>query len=1074
MRPPRSLSSAALLAVTAFALVLSGCDCRGGSGIGNGQAELGVVWTDESGASIVSRDATYDFGPAFVGERVSKQLVVRNLGRGTLRLVELNPTEGVAVTIGDDVKPNAFFEVKFHPAYDLPSTGELAIDMAFTPRVGVKAPVAKLALVAEGTRPEDSTAVITLKGQGEGGVCDLPDVLDFGEVPLGEHFKLSWTFRNPAAIATSIRSGAITGSDAASFQVSEVGELVLNAGEERAVEYTFSPTELRDYEAKTTLKGPGECPEGEVTLKGRGAESVLSWSPPEIDFGYVSPNVSAPREVVFVNRSNVPIVLNNVHTSFADFEYLPPQGETPTTFTVAGNGTSRLTVACKPGGLGPRSTTLEFDTGIARQPHGTVSLKCVGGGPAIKVTPRPTLNFGKVALFPGVSTYEISRKVTVQNVGTRPPNGDVYGNLFFGQLVNGMPGQFPLIEITPTNANTAPDEFDVGLPSSYDPARGLEAVAGRSYADLLITLHPKTAGAKAAELTIYSNDPVEPVIKVQVTADAQQLPPCNLSVTPANLNFGLVTPPDSRQLPVALKNLGVNPSETCYLSGIELAAGSDPAFSIVGGNIDEKVLMANETFNVVVKVSPTGPVSSTTRTLTGALHFNVSSPTNPQRVVPVQATIGPVCLTIVPDQYDFGNVKKDCNTAPQEFTVYNTCASDVFINGVTMQVAAGQPAGGPNCPGGAPCPEFILTATPAIPSGGLRLTASATTAFRVKYHPIDHGADSGAVAINAVQSGQNVTYLVSLSGTGDMDGLQTDTFVQAAAPKADVLMVIDASCSMGDKQTSLGSNFASFITYAVSTGVDWQIGVITTDTRGATCTPLGCVPTPGGATASILRGDASNPKILTPAVPMVEQKFSAKVAVGTNGNDEAGFQAALDALTPPLITNENAGFLRYDANLAIVVVSDAGDQSTQGYSYYLNRFRNIKGYQRANMFTFNVIGPFLASAPAPCTYDDFTDSSTYHAMTMDTQGVEYEICAPDWATKLQDLGKTAFGYRTVFFLSAQPDLTMGRTIDVKIDGAAVPAGSYTYDPATLSIEFTPATTPGPGKTLTITYYKACL
>ncbi len=39
---------------------------------------------------------------------------------------------------------------------------------------------------------------------------------------------------------------------------------------------------------------------------------------------------------------------------------------------------------------------------------------------------------------------------------------------------------------------------------------------------------------------------------------------------------------------------------------------------------------------------------------------------------------------------------------------------------------------------------------------------------------------------------------------------------------------------------------------------------------------------------------------------------------------------------------------------------------------------------------------------------------------MDTNGVKAEICTSNWAGNLQNLGKTAPGYRTTFFLSADP------------------------------------------------------
>jgi hypothetical protein len=579
---------------------------------------------------------------------------------------------------------------------------------------------------------------------------------------------------------------------------------------------------------------------------------------------------------------------------------------------------------------------------------------------------------------------------------------------------------------------------------------------------------------KQATLTIHSNDPTEPTITVTITADVQMLPPCNLAVAPTSLNFGLVTPPDHKDLGVVLTNLGQNAGDTCYLSGIELAQGSDPSFSIVGGNVDMKELQPGEVYTVVVRVWPMGAVPMTTQTLTGAMHFNVASPTNPQVVVPLQAEIGPVCLTVVPDSFDFGNVKKDCNTAAQQFTVYNTCSGDVYVSSITVSAAAGEPAGGPDCPGGAPCPEFLLTSTPAIPAGGLKISAGGLATFAAKYHPINFGPDSGAIAISAIQSGQNVTYLVSLSGTGDMSGQQTDTFVQDQTPKADVLLVVDDSCSMQDKQTALATNFSSFIQYAVSTNTDWHIAVTTTDgTPDSQCPPgfPGCTVIPEG----VFVGNMSNPTVLTPTTPNVQSLFSQKVNVGTNGSGtEMGFDPALVALTPPLITGVNNGFLRYDANLAVVVISDAQDQSPNTYAYYLNRFRNIKGYQRQTMFTFNDIGPYLASPPSGCQYDSDANAQTYSQMVMDTNGIKAEICTTDWAANLQNLGKTAFGYRTSFFLSAQPDLTGGKTIDVKINGQAAPAGTWTFNNTTISIDFDPMHTVGPGQTLTVTYYRACL
>lgn len=1075
----RALSIAAL-AVFSF----SACDCRGG-GTANAHGELAVVWRDAENTERVNRDAHYDFGTAFVGERIAKKLVVRNLGANSITLVALERLQGAEVTVGDQVVDTSAFEVKFVANTVVLPSDQAEFDIYFTPRAGkdatnpVETFLSLLKLSATGTRAEDASAFVTLKGNAEAGSCLIPKEIDFGPVPVGETFTIRHTFRNTSSIAAKAFIGEPTGGDAISFGIAvgePKGEATILPGQSVDAAYTFSPTEMRQYASRIKLKGPGDCPEAEIDIKGQGADEVLSWAPSSLNFGYVSPGVAAPKKVQFMNLSKAPITLRSIATTAGEFMIEQQAGQPDaTTFVVAGGGVTEMTVYFKPVVLGAKSGTLNFSTGLKKTPQGSVALAGFGGGPSIRVSPRPTLAFGKVGFFPGTS-FNVVRKISVMNVGTKPNPPDRTANLFLGQVdATQGPGQLPFIELTPKNANTDPNEFVINIPSTYDFQNGIEATAGRNVVDLTVVLTPTSLGLKEAELTIYSNDPVEPAIKLTLTADAQQLPPCNYQVTPGSLNFGLVTPPQVKDLPLSITNLGQNPGDVCYLSGLEIAAGSDPAFQLVGGAIASKELQPKETLQVTVRIQPQGAVPNGLLSLMGNLQFNVTSPTNPQVNVPLTASVGPVCLAIAPDTLDFGTVKKGCSSSTRQFSVYNICNSTVYLTGFAVQAGAGQPAGGPDCPGTSPCPEFHLTQTPPIPAGNLALApGAAPVTFQGKYSPIDVGTDTGALAINAIQSGQPVTYLVSLAGTGDLVGRQKDSYQQDLKPKADILVAVDDSCSMQDKQNNLAANFSSFIQYAGGTGVDWQMGVITTsDDEPPVCVGGFCPPQPANAGGKLI-GDANNPKILTPTTPSVAQKFSDKVKVGTNGGAEVGLTTSLKALTPPLIANENSGFLRTDANLAVVVVSDAGDQSAEPYSYFFNRFLNIKGFNKANMFTFNIIGPFQSSAPSGCTYDDYTNSASYQQLATNTNGVLYEICTPDWAAKLQDLGKTAFGYRTTFFLNATPDLSGGKTIDVKVNGQTVSTSNWTYDAATNSVKFTPATTPGPGQQLTVEYFTACL
>ena len=1061
------------LALAAFTLV--GCQCRQ-QHAGSSYGEVGVVWKDTDGSTKINLDATYDFGAAYSGDKVPMQMTVKNLGSGPLTLTSLDLADGDPVSIGPDTAMTSGFEVDFSQSLINPGE-DVTFTMYFTPHSGHMY-LSHLKLQASGLDPSEGPANITLMGNGHGGTCDFPEVIDFGLVPVGETFPDVITLTNPAPINAGFTIGALMGADAPAFGVSPSGLVPIPAMASANVTFTFTPTEKRDYVATLTVVGAGDCPSRPVTVKGTGSDGVLSWTPSDINYGYVSPSIQADRQVVFINKSNVPITLTQVATSMpTDFLVAP-------SFTIPGGSVpTPMTVSCKPAGFGPRSANLTFNTGLNNPPSGLVTLECYGGGPRIKVDPRPELAYGMVSFFAN-SPVPVTRKLEVSNVGTKPPNGDVNGNLFLGTVVNGMPGQTPLIEVNPLNANTQLGEISITLPSTYDTSKGLEATIGKNIADLQVTLTPGTIGMKEANIVIHSNDSTEPTITIHLTADAEMLPPCNLQVSPTSLNFGLVTPPSFKDLPLTITNLSQTAGDLCYLSGVEIAAGSDPSFSIVGGAIGSLELQPGQSSQVVVRAAPPGPITSNLTNLTGALTFNVNSPTTPMVTVPLAAVVGPSCIVIAPDDLDFGAVKPGCSSATHTFSVYNVCTANVVIQSFAVQAAAGEPAGGPNCPGTSPCPEFILTQTPTIPAGGLTLTpGSAPLTFQAKYHPIDIGPDNGAIAVNAIQSGLNVAYLVNLEGHGDAQGLQTDTFVQDQQPKADVLLTVDDSGSMSDKQQNLGSNFASFIQYALAANVDWQIGVTTTDDDPPDCSgqQFG-LPCTGGEQGTMV-GDMSNPRILTPATPNVQALFNSKITgLGTNGSGiEKGFGGSLDALTPPKIANENAGFLRYDANLAIVTVSDAGDQSVQPFSYYYNRFLNIKGFNRASMFTFNSITP-CAGSPGPncmptgssCTYDGTNDSTTYQQMATQTNGVIAEICSTNWSANLQNLGKTAFGFRTTFYLTATPDLTGGKTLTVKIDGTQINSPDWNYDSTANAVVFDPTKTPGPGQTLTVSYFTACL
>src|SRR5690349_12024624 len=124
------------LSLAAFAVLsFSACDCRGVN-TANAHGELAVVWRDADNAERVNRDGTYDFGTAFVGERIAEKLIVRNLGASSIALVALERTEGAEVTVADAKIDTSAFDVHFVPGTVVLPSDQAEFDMYFTPRAG--------------------------------------------------------------------------------------------------------------------------------------------------------------------------------------------------------------------------------------------------------------------------------------------------------------------------------------------------------------------------------------------------------------------------------------------------------------------------------------------------------------------------------------------------------------------------------------------------------------------------------------------------------------------------------------------------------------------------------------------------------------------------------------------------------------------------------------------------------------------------------------------------------------------------------------------------------------------------
>ena len=149
--------------------------------------------------------------------------------------------------------------------------------------------------------------------------------------------------------------------------------------------------------------------------------------------------------------------------------------------------------------------------------------------------------------------------------------------------------------------------------------------------------------------------------------------------------------------------------------------------------------------------------------------------------------------------------------------------------------------------------------------------------------------------------GQDVEAFGANNPQGIEAPINSDRIVQTTAAEVDVLFVIDNSGSMSDNQTKLGQNFPEFMKEFEGSGLDYHIGVITTDvyTDGHNGKLR---PTQGKLWIDDTFGDPVS-------------AFSELAMVGDEGSgDERGREACYRALVDEAQAH-NIGFIRDDAGL---------------------------------------------------------------------------------------------------------------------------------------------------------------
>jgi len=284
--------------------------------------------------------------------------------------------------------------------------------------------------------------------------------------------------------------------------------------------------------------------------------------------------------------------------------------------------------------------------------------------------------------------------------------------------------------------------------------------------------------------------------------------------------------------------------------------------------------------------------------------------------------------------------------------------------------------------------------------------------------------------------------------------------------KADIVLVIDNSSSMDVYQNKLSNEAAAMIDQLNSVGMDYHIAVITTDMSSF-------------GTGGVFVGA---PKFLTKSTANLKSVLTQRIKQGSTGNSqEQGINSLMKVLSSNYLNGEGRDFLRADALLAVIVLSNEDDHSTNGVGGspvltqpvkdYIDKLKPPFGKANARSWILNFIGVTEKDSICQTSPDGIykEQGDKWLDLAKYSTGTISSICETSLASSIQNVQKRIVNFLTDFYMDREPVV---ESIIVRLNGVVVPKNAtngWDYLPSEKKIRFYGSYIPRASDRLTVDF-----
>ncbi|MEZ4266960.1 MAG: choice-of-anchor D domain-containing protein [Myxococcota bacterium] len=995
------------LATSLALLATAACSGDGGFSLG-------------SEASLDINPSVLEFGDVARGESALRVVTLRHVGRegvihlNPVRLLGGSPDLSIDSIESVDLAPGAEtrIRVKYTSGDDAPDVGELLIGLNIGATPEVRIP-------------------ITTPGQ-RGRLIAVPGTLDFGVVQAGAPKTVTVGITNVGTAPAELTSAEGLGADAVDFSFAIPPGTVVNPGQRVEVEATYAP--VGGGSDKGVMRINTDRPDVSVEIPVQGEEQtpILVVSPSIVQLGWIEPGGSHLVTVKMRNEGNVALTVNSIdlldqvpslvlaNVPQQPFE-LEPEGEAK--FGVFFSPLEEIPQTGQPLGRIVIGSTDE-----ARNPL-ELPIYGAAGVPGVLVNPPDVVDFAYVA-----EGFKARRSVTVLNVGkaTVTVTDAALQNPTSGEFAVGNPEALP--------AQLKPGET-VALELTFENTKG-------------------DSGTEFAQFVIHTSDALVKEYPLDVVARRSERATCEPAFVPNILAMGAQAVGTKVQKQISVVNYGAGNCEyrSWELIGCDKVQQAvrhrfvcDPqqpgsAFAVVDAPAPGEKLGPGDSLTFGVEFTAP-PVFNTVlgrdqyfAKMTALMHDPnsgllklVAPPGGWGKGYNLSGESALPLLAVDPPSINFGLVRRDCESAAQVVTITNLGPLAATVTGVSS----------PNCGG-----DMVVKNLPAFP---LTVPGYERAYIEVAFTPTSGGAAQCQLVITT-NAANLPEAAVDLSGdVVDFDHF-VDSLVQQPTPRVDVLFVIDDSFSMADKQLLVSKELPKLIDVAATWGQDFHLAVTTTDdvkVRGKfKGTP------PYTVTAGDL--DLFAQFLLVGVTGSGEEKGLEGAWLAVSGSNVAETEIA--CVDKPnacpqgfrcienLCRGANWGFLRPNADLVIIIISDEEDSSPQTPLWYVSHFAALKAPQSGHGVKMHAV----VTTPEGCKSATFgTAGLRYIEAVKAFQGHVASICATDFAAEFDAIGDKTFGLKDQFLPSLPVEPS---TLQVRVNGQACTTG-WAWNPNTQAVVF---------------------